>query len=268
MQAVMPIYVDAVMPNCSNNDRMAKVIQFPQKVQQVEILREARPSRAAEPIEAKGDINKIISYCLNNKKWRDALLFVLGFNFGMRVSDLRLLQLKHLVQGGRIVDLFSFGERKTRKDQTIYVNEAARAMLDIYMQNMEELCDESYLFFNKSRNQKYVERNGTMVLEPMSRQSVDRIIKKVVDAIGLSGHYATHTLRKTPGFQVIQMSSDYVGIENTVGIQMLQAFYGHSNVQSTLHYTGFTEKQRRELFERLNLGLEAIQMFKEEQKGE
>lgn len=244
-----------------------QIIKFPHKKQGVELLQEAKKSTASDPIEDRGDINKIVLYCLNNQRWRDALLFVLGVNFGMRVSDLRLLQIRHLIQSGEIRDSFMFGEKKTKKAQTIYINKAARAMIEIYVEETYRLTEESYLFPNESRNKKIVEVNGQMVVAPLTRQSIDKIIKSLAKDMEVDGHYATHTLRKTPGFQVLQMGSDYVGLENTVGVQALQVFYGHSSMQSTFHYTKFAEKNRRELFGRLNLGLEAIMEFTEKKLG-
>lgn len=53
---------------------------------------ELAPEHAAEPIKSMEDINRISQYLIENKRYRDNMLFIVGINFGLRVSDLRLLK--------------------------------------------------------------------------------------------------------------------------------------------------------------------------------
>ena len=56
------------------------------------------PEHAAEPIKSMNDIFKISEYLIKNKRYRDNMLFIVGINFGLRVSDLRMLRFSNLIR--------------------------------------------------------------------------------------------------------------------------------------------------------------------------
>lgn len=53
---------------------------------------ELAKEHAAEPIKNMEDIIRVSQYLIGGKRFRDNMLFIVGINFGLRVSDLRMLR--------------------------------------------------------------------------------------------------------------------------------------------------------------------------------
>ena len=66
-----------------------------------------------EPIRSKEQINEMKVY-LKNKNIRDCLLFVLGINSGLRISDLLALKISDIKNTDRII----LQEKKRVKQRT------------------------------------------------------------------------------------------------------------------------------------------------------
>lgn len=58
---------------------------------------ELAPEHAAEPIKSLDDIYAISEFLISQKRYRDNMLFIVGINFGLRVSDLRMLRFSNLI---------------------------------------------------------------------------------------------------------------------------------------------------------------------------
>lgn len=52
---------------------------------------------AAEPIKSMDDIIRISQFLIGQKRFRDNMLFIVGINFGLRISDLRSLRFTHII---------------------------------------------------------------------------------------------------------------------------------------------------------------------------
>jgi hypothetical protein len=53
--------------------------------------------KAADPIKSIADIDKVCNFLLSHKRYRDYMMFVVGINFGLRVSDLTRLRFQDLI---------------------------------------------------------------------------------------------------------------------------------------------------------------------------
>lgn len=228
----------------------------------------APKNQTMEPIESREDVNRIVAYCLDRDKLRDALLLVMGFNTGLRVSDLILIQVGDVLRDGKIVESFRVNEQKTqhvrdKKPVTIYINRALKEMLTVFLKG-RDLDPEAYLFENQSYCPGSQGRGNHI-----SRQAAWQIVKRTIKNAGIDGQYGTHTLRKTPVFQILTSETipENNIVKNEVGLQAAQRFLNHNNAASTFHYVGILEKQRKAEIMRLNLGLEAILEYKLKQKG-
>lgn len=229
--------------------------------------KEAAPkNQTMEPLWSKKEVNRVIAYCLEKGRIRDALLFVMGFNSGLRISDLILVQVEDVIANDKIVKSFRVKERKTsstknKKPVTVYINQALNEMLTLYFEHNPDLQPEDYLF----RNQSYfkspeAKKEGWYI----SRKTGWKIVKDTIAAVGIDGNYGSHTLRKTPALQMMVMepSPEDDIIKNPNGLQSVQMFLNHKSVDSTLHYVGIKERQHMLNTLRLNLGLEAIQDYR------
>jgi site-specific recombinase XerD len=91
--------------------------------------------------------------------------------------------------------------------------------------------------------------NGGDVNIPLTRQSVDRILKSFAKDLDLNVRISTHTLRKTFCYHQMVMSNN-----DTRKLLLLQKMLNHSSPAQTLDYIGITEEEIEDAYKHLNLG--------------
>lgn len=213
----------------------------------------ATNEHAAEPIKSVDDIARISEYLITNKRFRDNMLFIVGINFGLRVSD--LLQLRYfMLLDDDLVFRTSFpilekktrNTRKVKKNRYITINDAVIDAVTLYLKSLNDqgiTCKlDDYLFRSESNH-------GSNQNRPMTRMSVDRILKGIAREVGLSTRVSTHTLRKTFGYHQMVMSGN-----DPRKLLLLQKMFGHSTAAQTLDYIGITSEEIEEAYLSLNLG--------------
>lgn len=236
--------------------------------------------RTQEPISSYDDINNIISYYLNKGKYRNALLFVCGINFGIRVSDLRTLKLKQFINSetGTIKDYFFINEEKTGKKNRIWINQSVKEMLTIFLVKEAQkgkIKDlEDYLFTSESNNKQYekitqVLNNGIKIEKEIQSaiiyEAIVPIIKDACKKLNIKGKHNTHSLRKTFAWGVSQYYLEHQGVDreaNTKSLMFLQRRFKHSSTLITEHYLGITDEEDKQVCMNLNLGLDTILKWK------
>lgn len=210
------------------------------------------PEHTSEPIKDMDDILRISKYLLDNKRYRDNMLFIVGINFGLRVSDLRQLRFAHLiaVQNDNFTFKSSFpifeqktrNTRKHKKNRYITINAAVRQAVITYLENTPDVCLSDYMFRSESNH-------GGAKNEPIHRNSVDRILKGIAKDLDLNIQMSTHTLRKSFAYHQMVMSNN-----DPRKLLLLQKMMGHSCAAQTLDYIGITGEEIEEAYQRLNLG--------------
>ena len=176
-----------------------------------------------DPIRDEKDI-KSIKRKLKKESLRDYLLFTMGINNGLRISDLLKIKVgmvKHL-NVGETLDII---EQKTKKKNVLMVNGAIHEALHLYLRSIV-LNDTDYLF--QSRN---YDENGDR--KPLNRETVSKMIKKWT--AGLNGNYSTHSLRKTWGY--IQRKRFGVPFE------IICKRFNHTSPVVTMRYLGIEDKE-------------------------
>ena len=92
-------------------------------------------SQEVFPIKDKDVIQKIKSFYLARRRYRDYALFTFGINVGMRCGDMLRLKWSDLLDDdGAIVEQFTIKEEKTNKFRTIHVNQSAADGLRVYLE--------------------------------------------------------------------------------------------------------------------------------------
>ncbi len=222
-----------------------------------EIKPDIAEEHASEPIKSVEDINRISSYLLENKRYRDNMLFIVGINFGLRVSDLLQLRFCQLIdEDFSFKTTFPILEKKTRrrvdedgkqtgrkvnKNRYITINDAVMDAVTIFLQHNPRRLDD-FMFRSESNR-------GGFVNKPMSRMSVDRILKEIAETLDIHVRVATHTLRKTFGYHQMVMSGN-----DPRKLLLLQKIFGHSSSAQTLDYIGITSEEIEDAYLNLNLG--------------
>lgn len=168
--------------------------------------------KKVEPLRDKKQIEKMKSELLK-QSYRDYLLFVIGINTGLRISDILRLKVNTVKDKTHIL----IQEQKTGKEKRFLINPHLKDDIDKYIINMNEW---EYLF----QSQK-----GTN--QPISRVQAYRILRKAADKLGIVS-VGTHSLRKTFGYHHYQQNKD---------VALLQELFNHSAPSVTLRYIGINQ---------------------------
>lgn len=171
------------------------------------------------------DIDQISKY-LRKESLRDHLLFRIGINLGLRVSDLLNLKVEDVKDKDRIV----IKDNKQKRSYCFLLSESLQKEIAYFIGNRTE----GLLF--RSRNS-----GGRL-----TRQRVYLILRKAAEEAGVDCPIGTHTLRKTFGYWAYQKG---------VSVESLRRFLGHATVGVTLKYIGIDDKkkERVQLFAPLDL---------------
>lgn len=211
---------------------------------------------SAQPIKSMRDIERISQYLIENGRYRDNMLFILGINFGLRAGDLRMLRFSSLInEDSTFKETFAVFEQKTRntrkkkKNRYITINRAVREAVTLYLKNAPKsvlgtptVSMSDYLFKNASHSG--IGRN-----EPLTVRSIDRILKGIGRDLGIDAHMSTHTLRKTFAYWTVVLGQN---VERQ--LLLVQKMFNHSSPQQTLAYIGLDRDEIAEAYKTLNLG--------------
>lgn len=220
------------------------MIQPAEEQVRIEIANE----HTAEPIKSLEDIDRISNYLIDNGRYRDNMLFIVGINFGLRISDLLQLRFTQLINDDftfkttfPILEKKTRNTRKVQRNRYISINDAVMDAVTLYLQHTQCKLDD-YLFRSESNR-------GSNQNKPMSRMSADRILKDIADALCLENKMATHSLRKTFAYHQMVMSNN-----DPRKLLLLQKMFGHSSAAQTLDYIGITGEEIEDAYMKLNLG--------------
>ena len=217
----------AMIKQCADKKLREGLISPAEEMVEYEIA----PEHSAEPIKSLDDIERISLYLIKNKRYRDNMLFIMGINFGLRISDLRMLRFGNIINDNfTFKDTFAVFEKKTantrkrKKNRYITINNAVIDAVTLYLENTPNVCLSDYMFRSESNN-------GKNENEPISRRAVDYILKGIAKDLGLNMRVGTHTLRKTFCYHQMVMSNN-----DHRKLLLLQKMLNHSSVATTQIY--------------------------------
>lgn len=184
-----------------------------------------------EPIRDRKKIDTLKK--LLTDKPRDYLMFVIGINTALRVSD--LLELKYcdvMDIKGNLHSHFELKETKTGKNNKIAMTKGVEKALKDYIKDNFKGDLNHYLFQSRKGDNK-----------PINRKTAWDIISKTAESIGLKS-IGSHSLRKTFAYHQYQMGTD---------IALLQDMLNHESSSVTLRYIGITQDQKDRAVKALDL---------------
>lgn len=161
-----------------------------------------------QPIRDKNTIEKFKNELLK-KGSRDYMLFVMGINTGLRISDILPLKVKDVKDTTHIKII----EKKTSKAKRFKISPYLRKEIDKYINGMN---DDDYLFPSRKGDKQ------------ITRVQAYRILNDVAEKLGIE-EVGTHTLRKTFGYWHYKQYKD---------VAILQEIFNHSAPSVTLRYIG------------------------------
>ncbi len=149
---------------------------------------------------------------------------------GLRGGDLLALRWPDvLTADGRIAGKVTITESKTQKERAVALQPNAQDALQKW-QAIAPATD-GYVFPNAVGGKLTIQR-------------LHQLINMWANEAGVSGHFGTHTLRKTYGYHLRQRG---------VGIETLMKVFGHSSQRITLRYIGIEQDEIDEANLKLNL---------------
>lgn len=165
-----------------------------------------------QPIRDKKKIESMKTTLLKSS-YRDYMLFVVGINTGLRISDILELKVSDVKDKTHII----ITEQKTGKPKRFLINSFLREEINKYISDLKET---DYLFTSRQGENR-----------PISRVQAYRILSNAGNKVGIE-EIGTHTLRKTFGYWHYQQYKDVV---------ILQDIFNHSAPSVTLRYIGITD---------------------------
>ncbi|PLR78028.1 site-specific integrase [Bacillus sp. V3-13] len=178
-----------------------------------------------EYVEAIRDIKQIqaMKKVLKTHSLRDYLLFVLGINTGIKITEMLDIKVSDVAENnGKVKDFMLLFCTDKNKQKRIYLNKKVKAAIKEYLAAVK-LNQDDYLF-KSSKTEK-----------PISRQQAYRIINDAAKAVGITAKIGTNSLRKTFGFHAYKRG---------VAISLLQEYFHHSTPAETLKYIGVSRAEK------------------------
>lgn len=191
---------------------MVETVKKPKKSKPKQKPINVKPLRTQQEIE---DFKWALRF---TGKARDLLMFNIGINTGLRVSDIVPLKVGEL-RGKNKTKVY---ERKTKKYRELVFSPQLQADIEDYARGMS---DDDYLFPSQKGDSYITETQAY------------RILQKAADVLERED-IGTHTMRKTFGYMYYRRTKD---------VAQLQKILNHSHPSITLEYIGVTDTEIEEV---------------------
>lgn len=163
---------------------------------------------------------------------RDYMMFEIGINLGMRISDFTTQKVGFYRKSCEL-GYIDFTPKKTArygKSVTLPIPDAMKELILDYIKGRK---DDEFMFPST--------KGGAL-----SRQQVHRIMTDAASHAGIKETIGCHGLRKTFGYWHYKYNND---------IRMLMMIFNHSEEAVTLRYIGITEEEKKESMKMMGLGI-------------
>lgn len=192
--------------------------------------------KEVSPIKDVEKIKTVKRLMIEHEDLRDLLIFTLGINAGLRISDILKLKWGDLLyKNGKIREEVLVKEKKTGKTRKFPLNNAVVESINLYIQKVKPSDMDMWVFPSRKKN------GG---IKPISRIAAWQMINKYCRDAGIKENVGTHTLRKTFGYHQYKNGTD---------IAMLQKMLNHSSPKITLRYIGIEREEMNERYKSVNL---------------
>lgn len=187
------------------------------------------------PITDRHKLDAMADY-LYNKSLRDYIMFEIGINIGIRVTDFTQQKVQFYREACEkgFVEMVPKKTAKYNKKVVVPINKDLNKLIQEYIKDKD---DTDWMF--PSRKKGY----------SITREQVYRILNEAAAAVGIIDNIGCHSMRKTFGYWHYYYNHD---------IRLLMDIFNHSSEEVTLRYIGVSEEKKRESMECMNLGVREI----------
>lgn len=161
------------------------------------------------------------------KDLRDRAILELLFSTGLRVSELCSLTTD--------TD-FSAGEFSVRgkggKVRVVFVSDEAKTAVKNYLSKRKDMSDALFVQVDG-----IAKKEKTKDVKPLTRRSIERIVKQLAIKAGISKKVTPHVIRHSFATDLLSNGAD---------LRSVQMLLGHANISTTQIYTHITDKGLRD----------------------
>jgi site-specific recombinase XerD len=158
------------------------------------------------------------------KSLRDKAILELFFSTGLRVSELCSLTNDLDLKS----DEFSI-RGKGSKVRVVFLSEEAKQALKNYLAARKDMSDAMFISVGKEVRTKEI--------TPLTRRSIERIVKGYAIKAGISKKVTPHVIRHSFATDLLSNGAD---------LRSVQMLLGHANISTTQIYTHITDKALRD----------------------
>ncbi len=167
------------------------------------------------------------------KTLRDKAILELLFSTGLRVSELCSLTSDLDITR----DEFSI-RGKGGKVRVVFLSDDAKDAVKKYLAARKDMAEA--LFVQISNNKK---EGKNMDAKPLTRRSVERIVKEYATKAGISKKVTPHVIRHSFATDLLSNGAD---------IRSVQTMLGHANIATTQIYTHVTDSQLKNIHKKFH----------------
>ena len=168
------------------------------------------------------------------KSLRDKAILELLFSTGLRVSELCSLT----NDLDLTADQFSI-RGKGGKVRVVFLSPNAKEAIKRYLKARKDMGDAMFVQIGKEKNKK---KDGKFS-NPLTKRSIERIIKEYAIKAGISKKVTPHTVRHCFATDLLSNGAD---------IRSVQMMLGHASISTTQIYTHVTDKQLLEVHKKFH----------------
>ena len=159
---------------------------------------------------------------------RDLAILYTLYGTGLRVTELITLKKQDINLYQKQFSVIGKGS----KLRSVFMTDQAREKIRAYLVSREDTSD--FLFISLSRNSYG---------KPLSRNSVEALVKEYAQLVGIAKKVTPHTLRHSFATSLLKKGAD---------IRSVQVLLGHSSITTTQIYTHVDDKYLQQVHNLLN----------------
>lgn len=189
-----------------------------------------------EPIMDKDKLLAMANY-LYKKNIRDYVLFEIGINLGIRVTDFTQQKVDFYRQACEkgYIDMTPSKTKKFNKKVHVPISDGLKQLILKYIKDRK---DTDWMFTSQKT------KDGEPL--PLTRVQVYRILNDAAQSVGIEENIGCHSMRKTFGYWHYYYNHD---------IRLLMDIFNHSSEEVTLRYIGVSDQKKKESMQCMDLGV-------------
>lgn len=196
-------------------------------------------SNNSDLIKNYSDIIEISEYLINNKRYRDNMLLVIGINTGVKLSSLRLMRFSDFMNPDGsfkekyIININEDTSRYNISSAYITINKVIQESIILYQSyfknTLPQIELDDYMFVGQSGNSSILNRI------PLSRTAMSTLLDNFITETNINIQPSVHILRKT--FLYHQLANNH---KNPNVILFLQQMFKFKSIDLMFPYVNST----------------------------